>query len=189
MRRFAVYAAWVAVAWFLLHLIAVFWFGLHDDLQKADVAVVLGNQVRRSGAPSARLRERLDRALEVYRQGLAPKIIVSGGLGREGFAEAEVMRDYLLAHGVPADAVIVDNDGVDTYRTALNARRIMAGQGMNSAIVISQYYHIPRTRLAFVRAGVRTVYTARAVFRPSWREPYTLLREFIAYYYYLVRPF
>lgn len=174
--------------WFAAHTAAVVWCGLHDDAQPADVIVVLGNRVERSGVPSLRLRERLDKALEVYRRGLAPAIIVSGGMGREGFDEATVMRDYLVAHGVPEAAVIVDSGGYDTRRTALEAARIMAGRGMRSAIVISQYYHIARTRLAFARAGVEVVHSAHADVALTFREPYMLFREFVAYYYYLIRP-
>ena len=51
----------------------------------------------------------------------------------------------------------------------------------------AQNYHLPRARLAFRRAGVGTVYTARAAFRPGWRDPYAIGREFVACYYYLLR--
>src|SRR5262245_47660290 len=59
--------------------------GLHEEIGKADVALVLGSKVELDGTPSARLRARLDRTLELYRAGNFPKIITSGGLGKEGF--------------------------------------------------------------------------------------------------------
>ncbi len=188
-KRIMWYLFVAGALWFLGHCAYTTWDGLHDDVGPADVIVVPGNRVERSGAPSLRLQERLERALELYRQGLARRIIVSGGLGREGYQEAEVMRAYLVARGVPAEAVAVDNDGADTYHTAVNARRIMDAEGLRSAIVVSQYYHLARSRLALVRAGVPEVRTAHARLAPTWREPYTLFREFVAYYYYLLRRF
>ena len=69
--------------------------GLRDQLGKADIALVLGSKVELDGKPSTRLRARLDRTLELYRAGYFPAIIASGGLGKERFDEAVVMRDYL----------------------------------------------------------------------------------------------
>ena len=68
--------------------------GLTDDVHAADVAIVPGNTVGKDGRPSARLRARLDQTVSLYRQGLFPNVIVSGGVGSEGFDEAEVMRRY-----------------------------------------------------------------------------------------------
>lgn len=188
LKKGLVCTAVLGAAWLAVHAAAILWLGLRDDARPADVAVVLGNKVLPSGVPSRPLRARLDRALALYRQQLVPKIIVSGGVGREGFDEAAVMRNYLVAGGVPAEAVIVDSDGYDTRRTALSARRIMAEQGLHSAIVVSQYYHIARTRLAFARTGLGPVYSAHAGVALTLREPYALFREFVAYDYYLLRP-
>ncbi len=188
-RRLVLAALCAAGLWFLLHTTAIIWDGLHDELHPADVAVILGNKVERSGVPCLRLQDRLECGLALYRQGLVRQVIVSGGLGREGFYEAEVMRDYLVARGVPEQDVVVDNDGIDTYHTALNARRIMVERGWRSAVVVSQYFHIPRTRLAFRRMGIDQVYGAHARLRLMPYEPYNLAREFVAYYYYLLRSY
>ena len=58
---------------------ALVWSGLHDDVQHADVALVLGNTVQTDGTPSPRLQARLDKTLELYRAGYFPAIIASGG--------------------------------------------------------------------------------------------------------------
>ncbi len=179
----------VAGLWLALHIAALLLAGLHDDLGPADAILVLGNKVQTSGVPSRRLLERLETALDLYRRGLAPAVIVSGGLGREGYEEAEVMHAWLEGHGVPASAIIVDDGGVDTYHSALNAREIMAARGMCSVILVSQYYHLLRARLAFSRAGIAQVRTAHAPVHLEVREPYSLLREFAAFYYYLLRPY
>lgn len=85
--------------------------GLNDDIHAADVAIVPGNTVEKDGRPSARLRARLDQTVALYRQGLFPNIIVSGGVGIEGFDEAEVMKRYLVERGVPEGRIHVDSGG------------------------------------------------------------------------------
>src|SRR4051812_7466681 len=80
--------------------------GLHDKIGKADVAIVLGSKVETNGTPSPRLKARLERAIELYQAKLFPYVIVSGGTGREGYNEAEVMRGYLMAHGIPFENII-----------------------------------------------------------------------------------
>src|ERR1043165_654247 len=89
--------------------------GLRDEIHPADVAIVPGNTVERDGQPSARLRARLDKTLELYRCGLFGHVIVSGGVGAEGFDEAEVMKRYLVGRGVPEECVIADGGGATTY--------------------------------------------------------------------------
>src|SRR5262245_12855092 len=99
---------------FCLSAVGIIWDGLTDTIDKADVAVVLGNTVDRDGQPSLRLQARLDKALDLYRRGVAPVILVSGGLGAERYDEAAVMRQYLIARGVPAPHILVDSHGDTT---------------------------------------------------------------------------
>ncbi|HEX8556758.1 MAG TPA: YdcF family protein [Pyrinomonadaceae bacterium] len=160
--------------------------GLRDDIRPADVAIVLGNTVERDGRPSARLRARLDKAVELHRAGLFGHVIVSGGVGAEGFNEAEVMKRYLVGQGVPEDRVIADGEGLTTALTARNAARLMKEQGWRSALVISQYFHVPRTRLAVEGYGVRPVYSAHAEYF-ELRDVYSIAREVIGYGAYLAR--
>lgn len=160
--------------------------GLRDDIRPADVAIVLGNTVESDGRPSARLRARLDKAVELYRGGLFPHVIVSGGVGVEGFNEAEVMKGYLVSQGVPEGSIIADGEGLTTSLTARNAARVMKEQGWQSALVISQYFHIPRTRLAVESYGVRPVYSAHAEYF-ELRDVYSIAREVIGYGAYLMR--
>lgn len=173
--------------WFFIHTIFVIWVGLTEDIEEADVAIVLGNKVEENGIPSPRLQSRLDRAIQLYHQGIAEQIIVSGGRGIEGYEEAEVMRDVLVEAGIPATNIILDKQGYDTFQTAQNSKLIMEAKGFRTAIIITQYYHIARTKLAFKQFGIKPVYSAHAEVRPELRDPYALIREFVAYYYYLFR--
>ena len=154
--------------------------GLHDDVQASDVGVVLGSKVMLDGTPSPRLRARLDRAAQLYQQGMFAHVIVSGGTGVEGFSEARVMARYLTERrGVPAAAILLDEFGNDTEATARNSAVIMHAHGYTSALVITQYFHIPRSRLALRQAGIATVHTAHAHFFEA-RDLYSTARELVA---------
>lgn len=171
---------------FLLGAVLIVADGLRDDIHTADVAIVLGNTVDRDGRPSARLRARLDKAVELYHGGLFQHVIVSGGVGVEGFNEAEVMKGYLISQGVPAGHIIADGEGLTTSLTARNAAQVMREQGWRSALVISQYFHISRTRLAVESYGVRPVYSAHADYF-ELRDVYSIAREVVGYGAYLMR--
>ena len=138
-------------------------------------------------ARSKRLKSRLDRAKELFESGKAPIVFVSGGLGHEGHEEALVMRRYLVDQNIPESAIIVDKDGYNTYKTASNVATFMSESDLFTAILVTQYYHIARARMAFRLSGVTSLYHARAKMGPELREPFSLAREFFAFYYYLMR--
>ena len=102
--------------------------GFTDSAATSDV-VVLGNEVLSDGTPSPRLIARLDAALDVHEAGLADHVIVSGGVGRSGFNEAEVMADYLMAAGLNPNLIVIDDNGVTTRATANNAAAVMSERG------------------------------------------------------------
>lgn len=189
MSRFLLVSALGLAAWVGLHSAWTVAAGMNERPRPSDIAVVLGTRVERSGVPSLRLRERLDRALELYRDGTVRHILVSGGLGREGHEEADVMREYLLARGVPPDRVLADRAGDDTFASARDTRAIMDQRGFTSAVIVSHYYHLPRAVLTFQRFGIRSVSAAAVDEVSVWRDSYNILREFAAFYFYLVRDY
>jgi len=150
--------------------------GLRERLGKCDVGIVLGNRVRDDGTPSRWLAARLNRAVALYKTGAFPLIIVSGGTRAPDYDEPKAMRAYLIAHGVPAEAVIPDPEGFNTWGTAQGSSAIMKARGLKSAMVISQYYHLPRARLAMHKWGVDTVYSAHPDYW-SKRDFYSTFRE------------
>jgi vancomycin permeability regulator SanA len=163
------------------------WDGLTDENAPVDVGLILGNTVHPDGTPSARLAARLDRALELFKDGSVPLLIVSGAVGREGHDEATVMRDYLVGKGVPSERVIVDSDGRTTWASARNTHEIMHQRGITRLVVITQYFHVPRSKLAARRFGIATVTGAHAK-HIEWRDLFSLAREVSAYLHYLIRP-
>jgi vancomycin permeability regulator SanA len=171
--------------WFFVHTLYIVADGLNDEIAAADAAVVLGNTVERNGQPSERLKARLEKAVELYEHKLVGKIIVSGGFGAEGFEEADVMRDYLVSRNIPEGDIILDKDGYNTYKTAVNTKQIMERRNMRSVIIVSQYFHITRSRLAFQKAGIENIYAAHANYF-ELRDAYSILREFTGFYSYLI---
>ncbi len=189
LKRLIVGLGALFAAWVLIHTAVTIWDGLNDELQPSDVAVVLGNRVERSGGPSLALRGRLERALELYRNRTVPEIVVSGGLGSEGFDEADVMCQYLTARGVPSESILKDHHGDNTFLTAQNTKQLMQVHHWNSVVIVSDYYHIPRVRFTFERFGIQNIFTAHA--DPgfaAWQIP-SIFREFFAYYFYLIRDY
>lgn len=163
--------------------------GLWDDIQPSDIGVVLGSQVLVRGHPSPRLQARLDKAAELYRQGMFPRVLVSGGIERNGISEAQVMANYLVSQGVPREAILLDEHGNTTQATALNTAQIMRDGKLESAMIVTEYFHIPRARLAFDKAGIPVIRNAHADY-VSWRGVfYSTPRELAAIPVYWLREF
>jgi len=186
LKRLIIMLFLVPLLWFSIHTVVIIIDGLNDEIKPTEVAVVLGNKVELTGQPSKRLQSRLDKAVKLYNRDQFQYVIVSGGIGKEGFDEAKVMKDYLIEQGVDRDVIILDSDGYNTFMTAENTKRIMDDMGLESVMVITQYHHITRTKLAFNKLGFENVYSASADFFEV-RDLYSILREFFAFYKYLVK--
>ena len=170
---------------FIFTVIVLVFDGLSDDIVSSDVAIILGSKVNSDGSLSLRLKARLDTAVDLYRRGVFNNIIVSGGTGVEGFDEAVYMKRYVVAQSVPESVIIVDSNGVNTLATAKNASEIMRLRGFRSALIVSQYFHISRSRMALHKFSIKNVHSVHAKFF-EWRDIYSTAREAIAIYGYLL---
>jgi vancomycin permeability regulator SanA len=113
-----------------------------NDFAHADAAVVLGARVYEDGRPSRFLRERVEVGVQLYLDGTVDRIIMSGdGNDSSGFGEPSVMRRVAEEMGVPADAIVEDPLGLDTYSSCVNARDTF---NTSSVIMVSQEFHVPR---------------------------------------------
>lgn len=175
------YALWGLVLWFGIHTLLVVRDGLSDAGDHAGLAVVLGNKVHEDGSLSARLQARLDKSVELFRDGRVQWILVSGGLGKEGFWEGDKMKDYLLAKGIPSGSILVDNYGDNTEKTVEHTLQVADSLNLGSVIAVSQYFHITRIKLLFKKQGNLSVAGAAPRYF-EWRDGYALFREFVAYY-------
>jgi SanA protein len=122
-----------------------------DRVPHAQAALVLGAQVKPDGTPSAMLADRIEAAAELYRAGKVEKLLLSGDHGRETYDEVGTMRRELLARGIPARDLFTDHAGFDTWDSAQRARRVFR---VESAIVVTQRFHLARALYAAHRAGL-----------------------------------
>jgi vancomycin permeability regulator SanA len=128
--------------------------GWLDEREKSDVGVILGSTVNPDGTLSERLTKRLDKGVQLYRDSTIGLVVVSGGLGKEGFYEGTSMAEYLRAQGVPSNKIIIDNAGVTTAATARNFRNLNLNPG--SVTVVSQYFTFPEPNWHSETRGTRT---------------------------------
>ena len=109
-----------------------------DDI---DCIVVLGCQVKDDGKPSDMLADRLRRGIELYNQGVAPKIIMSGDHGQKEYDEVNTMKQVAVDAGIPSNDIFMDHAGFSTYESLYRAKEIFEA---DKIIVVTQKYHLYR---------------------------------------------
>ncbi|MVA75216.1 hypothetical protein GC722_04105 [Auraticoccus sp. F435] len=118
------------------------------------VAVVLGAQTYPDGRPSRFLRGRLEVARRLHADGRVTTVVVSGDDRAPSHHESQAMRRWLVEAGVPAEDVVLDAHGYDTYDTCWRARHVL---GLDSVVLVSQSYHLPRALLTARLVGLDAV--------------------------------
>ncbi len=112
--RIVLVAALIGIAgWFLWVYGQIHFYATHDEARPADAIAVFG-AAEYDGRPSPVLRARLEHALALYRERLAPLVITLGGGGDPHDSEGGVGHDYLLAHGVPETQIIAETQSTNT---------------------------------------------------------------------------
>lgn len=111
------------------------------DSEDIDCIIVLGAGIRRNG-PSPMLEDRLLTAIELYNQGVAPKILVSGDHEHDDYDEVNVMKNYLKEKGIPSEDIFMDHAGLSTYDSIYRAKKIFKA---NKVIIVTQKYHLYRS--------------------------------------------
>jgi uncharacterized SAM-binding protein YcdF (DUF218 family) len=156
-----------------------------DEARPADVIVVLGAAEYR-GRPSPVLQARLNHALFLYSQHLAPYIFTTGGKGPDPtYSEGEVAHAYLSRHGVPSEAIFVESEGSTTAQSIAAAREMMKRLNLRSCIVVSDGYHIYRVKRMLESLGMQAWGSPRPENKPddptSLRQHWVYARQAIAY--------
>lgn len=165
----------------------VFFFGKTDYRRPADAVVVFGAQVHDDGHPSTSLRDRMTTGIDLYKAKLVDYVVVSGGVGDSGFNEAIVMRDMAVEDGVPAERVVVDSCGVNTNETVAGTVPFFGEEGWTRILAVSQYYHLPRIKLAYQRAGWDVLTVPAGTSSPIPQTPAFVAREIPAFWLYYLR--
>jgi SanA protein len=118
------------------------------------VAIVFGAEVKKDGTPSVVLRDRVETAVELYKSGKVEKLLMSGDNRYVDYNEPESMRQYALTLGVPDSDIVLDYAGRSTYDTCYRAEEIF---GVNSAILVTQRFHMPRALFLCKALGINAV--------------------------------
>jgi uncharacterized SAM-binding protein YcdF (DUF218 family) len=163
-----------------------------DSPDRADVIVVLGHGVGESGQAGEGSFERVKRAVDLYRQGYAPRIVFSSA-SRLTFPEAAVMKALAVSLGVPSDAVLLEERASSTYEYVRFTGEILERHGWRSVLLVTSRYHMRRASLTFQRnlPDVRVVHVPvaqSAFYAHAWGATASQLRAIaqeyagIAYY-------
>lgn len=160
----------VVLAWLVSAGLVVLW-GARDRVQRADAIVVLG-AAQYAGRPSPVLRARLDHAIGLYRSGMAPLMILTGGTGTgDTTSEAAVSSRYVRAHGVPDSAILLEQEGRTSSHSLRVVAKMMHDRHLGDAIFVSDPFHMLRLRILAGRLGLRA-YTS-----PTRTSPIAANRE------------
>ena len=158
----------IIVAW-MASFAAVLTWGVQDDAQRADAIVVMGAAQYR-GHPSPVLRARLDHAIALWQRGLAPRMILTGGIGEgDSASEAAVGRSYVLSHGVPDSAILLENEGRTSSQSLRAASELLHARNLKSAVIVSDPFHMLRLEILGRRFGLDP-YTSPALPTPASRR-------------------
>lgn len=147
LARLGLVVAVLAGIAYTVSLVFVLVISQQDQARHADAIVVLG-AAQYNGRPSPVLRARLDHALELYARRYAPRIMLTGGIGRgDTTSEAAVGRRWLREHHVPESALVVRPLGRSTYATMTDVADWLHQRRLTTAILVSDPFHMCRLRL------------------------------------------
>lgn len=147
-----------------------------ENLRDVDCIIVLGCLVKDNGTPSDMLADRLQRGIELYQQGSAPKIIMSGDHGREDYDEVNVMKQVAVDAGIPSNDIFMDHAGFSTYESIYRAKEVFKA---DKVIIVTQEYHLYRALYIAEKLGIEA-YGVNAdfhIYRGQWSRE---LREILA---------
>jgi uncharacterized SAM-binding protein YcdF (DUF218 family) len=179
LRRLLEWLVLAAGSLYTVALLMVLVVSQQDQRQPADAIVVLG-AAQYNGRPSPVFRARLDHALQLYREGLAPRVVVTGGVGRgDTTSEATVARRYLLNRKVPATAVVSQPQGRSTEASMTAVAAWLQREHLRRVILVSDPFHMFRLRLEARRTGLEA-YTSPTESSPISDNPVLELRYLAA---------
>ena len=168
--------------WFLWVYGQIHFYATHDEARPADAIAVFG-AAEYDGRPSPVLRARLDHALALYRERLAPLLITLGGGGDAHDSEGGVGHDYLLAHEVPENQIIAETQSTNTEESAARLAAIARENHLNRILAVSDGTHLFRIRALTTSMGLTVFTSPRAEARPLgfWDSARRLMHEMFSY--------
>jgi uncharacterized SAM-binding protein YcdF (DUF218 family) len=154
------------------------------------LALILGAAVWADG-PSPTLRRRTLAAAALWHRGEVAAILCCGGTGRHPPAEAVAMRDLLIAAGVPAAAILIEDRSTTTEENLRLALPILRARSEERVLLVTDWYHAPRARMTARRMGLRAESRSPPLrgARPLWQLRFALreIPAFLLYWWRLPR--
>jgi uncharacterized SAM-binding protein YcdF (DUF218 family) len=143
------------LVYFAVSFYQVWSTGRHDQARPVDAIVVMG-AAQYDGEPSPQLAARLDHVVELWPQGVAPLVVVTGG-NRPGdrFTEAEASAAYLVERGVPAEAIVLEDQGTTSFESLQGVQRLLAERDLDDVLIVTDPYHALRSRLIAEELGLQ----------------------------------
>jgi len=185
--RLALGAVVVLFLYLAYQAVSIHRFGFSDDGRRAGCAIVLGAAAWHN-RPSPVLKERLNHAIHLHEQGRVRALILTGGFGEGApFAESQVARAYCLDRGVPAGDLFVETESQDTIENLAEAKDLMDRHGYQSALIVSDPWHLKRAVAIARRHGIeaRPSATPTTRFTSLRSRARFLLRELYFYHRFL----
>lgn len=172
MRYLVLFLAVLAAIVAALRRLVLAYVPAPQPLRPADVLVVLGHPANPDGGPSPAMQEQVALAMALYRAGLAPALLFTGGAVYNQHIEAQVMARLAMQQGVPAAAIITETLARDTIENAGYCRQVMHDRCWQSAIVVTTPYHVHRASRIFGLAGIahQMAYPEQSYQTASWPE-------------------
>jgi uncharacterized SAM-binding protein YcdF (DUF218 family) len=167
-----------AIFFFLCTAALIVFDGLNDSGQKADVALVTGH------SESPQDTALLDRAIKLYNDGEFPFMIVSGSTGGGAYGELDAVVQYLESHGIPSNAIIENRRWETTQAMARDVAEIMKSHQFQSVMIVTDYYHVTRTKWALIHEGIAQIGKAH-VGNLRKEDAFEIGREVVALYAYI----
>ncbi|KRA54248.1 protein sanA-like protein [Pseudoxanthomonas sp. Root65] len=148
----------LALVWLVGVAAYIIWVGQRDDAAPADAIIVLGAAAY-DAKPSPVFEERIRHGIDLYKRGLAPTLIFTGGYGGVGarFSESQVARRYALRQGVPEKAILIESLSRNTHDNLRQARTLMQQHQLHSVIIVSDPLHMARALRISRDLGIRSV--------------------------------
>ena len=142
------------IGYFLVTLAQVWSTGRTHDSAPVDAIVVMG-AAQYDGRPSPQLAARLDHVVELWPDGIAPLVVVTGGnIPGDRFTEAEASASYLEERGVPESSILMENDGSTSYESLQAVSILLEDRGLDDVLIVTDPYHSLRSRLIAEEVGL-----------------------------------
>jgi SanA protein len=154
MAGFFLFLATVFLSWSVKNQTAPYILSDFESLPQVEAIMILGASVKQNKFLSAMYQDRADTALDIFAKGKAEKILISGDNQQDNYSEVEAAKNYLLQEGIEENCLLLDYAGLNTYDSMFRAKENF---NLNSLIIVTQAFHLPRAIFIARQMGIEAV--------------------------------